>query len=103
MPRWPVDEALRMRTVRRIECRLPLSDDDGGLAVVNRCRSEQSDPAVVVFAVVPSEEPGTGGPCILDAAESIWKLGPILERFELRFGIGIVVGAVRPGVGLCDS
>ena len=42
------------------------------------------------------------GACILDAAETLGELGLVFERFELRFRIWIVIGDVRPAVGLGD-
>ena len=43
------------------------------------------------------------GAGVLDAAEALREVGAVLERLELRLGVGVVVGDVRPAVGLGDA
>ena len=69
-------------------------------AVVNALRGHEADAGVAVCAVVPLEEVLAVGARILDAAEAFGELGTVFERFELGFGVRIVVGDVRPAVGL---
>ena len=52
--------------------------------------------------VVSMEELLAMGTCVLDAAKSFGEIGPVFERFELRLRIRIVIGDVRPAVGLGD-
>ena len=40
---------------------------------------------------------------VLDAAEAVGKIRPVLQGAELAFRIGVVVGDVRAAVGLGDS
>ena len=40
---------------------------------------------------------------ILDRAEARGEVGAVLEGLELRLGEGVVVGDVRPRVGLGDA
>ena len=80
-----------MRDECGIENGLRLSHDGGSLAVMNRCRGEQGDPAMIMFAGVPAEEPGAGGSGVFNTAESKRKLRPILECLELRFRVRIVI------------
>ena len=46
---------------------------------------------MVMLTVVPAEELCADGSGVFDGAEPGGELGPVLECFELRFGIGIVV------------
>jgi len=45
-------------------------------------RREQSDDAVVAPRIVPGEKDMAGRAAVLDAAESIGKVRPVLERLE---------------------
>lgn len=53
-------------------------------------------------AVVPLEEALAVGAGVFDAAEPLGEIGTIFERFELGLGVRIVIGDVRPAVGLGD-
>jgi hypothetical protein len=59
--------------------------DVSGVAVVNGRRREQPDSRVPMLGVVPGEERLAEGPRRLDGGEPIRKLGPVLERLELRW------------------
>jgi hypothetical protein len=71
-----------------------------GQAEVHVVRGEQAKTAVMVFDVVPREEDVALGPDILEGAEPLWEVGPVLEGLELSLGKGAVVGDMRPAVGL---
>lgn len=58
---------------------------------------------MVVLAVVPADEFGYQSARLLDACEALRKLGAVLEGFELRFRVGIVVGDVRTAVSFDDA
>ena len=58
---------------------------------------------MMVLVVVPGEEPLTKGARILDGAESVRELGAILQGAKMTLRIWIVVGDVRPRVGLGDA
>ncbi len=54
------------------------------------------------LVVVPRAEPLAMAAGILDAAEGDREIGPVLQRFELRLGIGVVVRDIGPAMGLGD-
>ena len=70
---------------------------------MNAFRREQTDPRMPVFFVVPGEKGLAEVPCVLDASETFREVGPVLEGFELRLRVGIVVAGVRPTVSLGDA
>ena len=93
---WPgVGEAFRVTGIGRIEHLLPLADNISSHSVVQHFRGQQGDPAVMMFVVVPGKERQAKGTCVLDGAEALRKLGPVLEGFELAFRVRIVVRDVR--------
>ena len=47
-----------------------------------------------MLGVVPGEEGLAEGPGLLDDPEALRKLGPVLERLELRLGERVIVGDV---------
>ena len=53
--------------------------------------------------VVPGEEGPAERAGVLERAEAVGELGPVLEGLELGLGEGVVVGDVRPAVGLGDA
>ena len=56
-----------------------------------------------MLVVVPGEELGQEAVRILVGAEALGKLGAVLHRLELALRVRIVVGDIRPAVGLGDS
>ena len=52
--------------------------------------------------VVPVEEALAVGAGVFDAAEPLGEVRTIFECFELGLGVRIVIGDVRPAVGLGD-
>ncbi len=58
---------------------------------------------MAVLVVVPAEEVLAVRPGGLDRAEPRGKRRPVLQGLELRFGVRVVVGDVRAGVGLGDA
>jgi hypothetical protein len=56
------------------------------------------DAGMTMVLVVPAEEATAEGAGVLQRAEAVGELGPVLEGLELRLRVGVVVGAVRPGV-----
>src|SRR6202140_4758650 len=71
-------------------------------AVVDGGRWHQANSAVAVFVVVPVEELLAESASILDRAEAVGEVGSVLQGFELRFGVRIVIRDVRAAVGLGD-
>src|SRR5271165_1204827 len=71
-------------------------------AVVDGGRSHQTDTAVAVIVVVPVEELLAVSPSVLDRAEAIGEVGSVLQGFELRLGVRIVIRHVRAAVCLGD-
>ena len=70
---------------------------------MNDLGSQPAQAGMMMLGVVPREEPLTKTPGVLDATKAIWKLRPVLERFEVGLGERIVVGVVRPAVRFGDS
>src|SRR5437773_1737131 len=73
-----------------------------GAAVVDVGGGVEPNAGVAVLLVVPAEEPATEGMGVLEAAEPVGELGPVFHGAELALGVGVVVGAMRPGVRLGD-
>jgi len=88
-----VGEAFRVAIIGYVEHLLSVFDDLGGHAVMQRFRGEQGDAAVMMLAVVPSEELPAKGACVLDGAEAVGELGPILEGFELALRVEFAIPA----------
>ncbi len=77
--------------------------DGVSASVVDVCGGVQSDPGVAMLVAVPAEEPVAEDAGVLDAAEPVGEVRPVLQGLELRLGVGVVIRAVRPAVGLGDS
>ena len=71
-------------------------------AVMDGGGRHQADPAVAVFVVVPAEELLAVSASVLDRAEALGEVGSVLQGFELRLGVRIVIRDVRTAVGLGD-
>ena len=72
-------------------------------SVVKLLGSHQSNTGMAMFFVIPIEKWMTEIPGILNRSEPVGKLRTILQGFELRFGIRIVIAHVRPTVCFSDS
>ena len=94
-----MDKALRMSRIRRIQVGLSAHDHRFRLSAMHHMRREEGDPPVMMFLVVPVDEFGHQRARLFDRGETLWKLGAVLQRFELRLRVGIVVGDVRTAVG----
>ena len=92
-------EAVGVRQEGRIEGDRALCGELGGTAVMNGLRRHQADAGVAMSRVVPGEERVTVSTRILDATEAIREVGAVFERFELRLGVRVVIGDMRPAVG----
>jgi hypothetical protein len=68
-------------------------------AVVDGGRSHQAHTAVAMFAIVPVEEVPAVSTGVLDRAETIGEV-TVLQGFELRLGVWIVIRDMRAAVGL---
>ena len=79
-----------------------LRGECGRLAVVHRVRWHECDTGVTMLRVVPAEKFLAMRPCILDRAEARWEVRSVLQGFELRLGIRIVIRDVRPAVSFGD-
>ena len=55
-----------------------------------------------MFVVVPGEELLAVSASVLDRAEAIGEVGSVLQGFELRLRVRIVIRHVRAAVGLGD-
>jgi len=58
---------------------------------------------VAMLLVVPLKELLAKGAAVLDAAEAIRELRAVLHGAELAFRIRVVVGNIRPAVGLGNA
>ena len=99
-PGWPADEPLRMLAIGGEQGLLPGLNQLLGQPVVNDSRRHQADPRMTVLGVVVVEEAAAEASGVLDGAETIGELRAVLHRLELRLGVRIVVGHVRPRVAL---
>ena len=70
---------------------------------MNLLRGHQRNTAMAMFFVIPIEKPLTETPGILDRSEPVGKLWTILQGFELRFGVRVVIAHVRAAVCFSDS
>ena len=71
-----------------------------GLAAMHRRRCHVANAGVAVLVVVPGEEDLTERARLLDGVETCRELRSILQCFELRLGVRIVIADVRPAVAL---
>ena len=101
--RQPVREPLRVLRERLGEHERPLLALRRGEPVVHVVRREQAEPDVVVLGVVPGEEVAAEAARVLERAEAVGEVGPVLQRLELRLGVRVVVRDVRPRVALGDA
>lgn len=92
------DKALGMSDISGIESQLPIFANFGGQTVVHHGGRHHADPGVMVLVVVPGEEGVAVSATILETTEAVGKLGTVLHSAELAFGVGVVVGGVRPAV-----
>src|SRR3954447_4450411 len=58
---------------------------------------------MMMLVVVPGEELLAETARILNRAEAVRVFGSVFHGFEVRFGKGVVVGDVRPAMGLDDT
>ena len=73
------------------------------MAAMHGRRCHEADSGVAMLVVVPSEE-GLAEPArVLNGFEACREVGLVLQRFELRFRVRIVVADVRPAVALGDA
>lgn len=70
---------------------------------MNLRRCEHANSCVSVLVVVPVKERSAKSPLILNRAESIRELWPILHGLELRFRKGVVVAHMGATVRLRDA
>jgi hypothetical protein len=95
-----VHKAFGVALIGLSEDLLSALDELLGPTVVEGLGGKQADAAVMVLGVVPGEEGLTGTAGVLNGAEALGELGPVLEGFEVTFREGVVVGDVGPAVGL---
>src|ERR1039457_7736444 len=84
-------EAQRMGDERSRERGGALCGERHGAAIMDGGRRHQADSPVSVLVVIPLEELLAVRPCILDRTKAVGEVGPILQGFELRLGVRIVV------------
>jgi len=57
----------------------------------------------MVLGVVPGEEDLAEAAGVVGRAETLGELGPVLQGLELTFRERVVIGDMRPAVGLGDA
>ena len=77
-----------------------MSQNVGGLAVVDHGGRHQAQTRVVVLVVVPGKERLAEATGIFDGAETIREVGAVFQGAEVTFRIRIVIANMRPAVGL---
>ena len=73
-----------------------------GLAMLVAVRRYVAEARVSVHRVVPSEEGLAVSPGVLDAAQARREVQPVLQRFELRLRVRVIVRDIGPAVALGD-
>ena len=86
-----------------IKHHLAVGQDGLALAEMDHGRGQQADAGVAMLLVVPVKELLTEGAAVLDAAEAVRELRAVLQGAELAFRIRVVIGNIRPAVGLGDA
>ena len=61
-------------------------------AVMDRCGCVPADPRVAVDVIIFGEEPVTEDPGFGQRIEVVREVVNVFERFELRFGVRVVIG-----------
>ena len=70
---------------------------------MNIGRREETDGAMMMLVVVPTEECSRPSPGIGLATKTLGIIGAIFQGLELRFRKRIIVGNMGTGVGLRDA
>src|SRR5688572_12379849 len=92
----------RMRSEGDVERDSALLGERGGALVVHGVGRHEADAGMTMLGVVPAKEVLAMRTGVLDRPEARWKVGPVLQRFELRLGVRIVIRDVRTAVRLGD-
>ncbi len=101
---WPsVREPFGAAGIGRFEILLSLFDDLPSHPAMQHFRGRQDDPAMMMLLLVPRETALAKVARVLDAAEALQELGPVLERFELALRVRIIVRNVGAIVGFGDA
>ena len=80
-----------MRVIRSFEYGLSLLERFHREAVMHLRGRQEAQTAMVMVVVVPVEVVDAEAPRVFEGAKTVRKIGPILHRFELALGEGIVV------------
>lgn len=96
-------EAVRPRRIGRRQHAHTIGMDRSPMTVVDRGRRHQPDPGVPMLSVIPGEEGSAERSALPDRVKAVRKARPVLERFEMRLGIRIVAGRIRPGMRLRNA
>lgn len=64
---------------------------------------EEPETTVAVLVALAAEEVDAVGPAVLDGAEALREVGPVLHGLELGLGERVVVRDVGPGVASWKS
>jgi hypothetical protein len=102
-PRRPVDEALGVRGIGGETDAVTSIEDLVSAAVMHGGRREEGQAAVVVLGVVPSEQRAADLTRMLERAEAVGEVGPVLEGPEVGLREGIVVADVGPRMAAQES
>ena len=89
---WFSDEPLGVSFIGEVQDGLPSRNELHRLAIVDRCRSEQLQTRMMVLLVIPREEILAEPACILDGAETVRVIWPILHSLEVGFRERVVIG-----------
>ena len=73
------------------------------VAVVDIGRGVHPDPGMAMILVVPAVEPCAERAGVLEGAEPLGEVGPVLQGLELGLGERVVIARMRPGVRLGDA
>src|SRR5207247_8533371 len=82
---------------------MTLSKELSGLDMVDHRRCHQTETGMVMLVVVPLKEGLAKTTSVFDGTEAIRKPRAVVEGAELAFRVWIVIGDVRPAMGLDDA
>ena len=84
-----LDEAFGVDEIGSVKNGLAFFDDELCLTMVERRRSKEADPRMMMLFVVPAEEVHDKGARIFNGTKAIWKTRPVLQGPELAFRVRV--------------
>ena len=86
-----MSETFGVIAVGLVEGALTVPVDDGTASGVAVCWGNETNTAVVMIKVVPLNKPFTMRYSVIKVSERSWPIGPVFQRFEPCFSVGVIV------------